>query len=45
MFDTVGNLFEKVVTKKLPYKAKELPKQPTDDYASHVLLLVSKIKV
>lgn len=29
---TVGNLFEKVVTKKLPYKAKELPKQPTDDY-------------
>jgi hypothetical protein len=30
---TVGNLFEKVATKKLPYKAKELPKQPTDDYA------------
>lgn len=29
---TVGNLFEKVTTKKLPYKAKELPKQPTDDY-------------
>ena len=29
---TVGNLFEKVATKKLPYKAKELPKQPTDDY-------------
>ena len=29
---TVGDLFEKVVTKKLPYKAKELPKQPTDDY-------------
>ena len=29
---TVGNLFEKIVTKKLPYKAKELPKQPTDDY-------------
>lgn len=29
---TVGNLFEKVSTKKLPYKAKELPKQPTDDY-------------
>lgn len=28
----VGNLFEKVVTKKLPYKAKELPKQPVDDY-------------
>ena len=28
---TVGNLFEKVTTKKLPYKAKELPKQPTDD--------------
>lgn len=29
---TVGDLFEKVITKKLPYKAKELPKQPTDDY-------------
>lgn len=29
---TVGNLFEKVTTKKLPYKAKELPKQPADDY-------------
>ncbi len=29
---TVGNLFERVATKKLPYKAKELPKQPTDDY-------------
>lgn len=29
---TVGNLFEKVATKKLPYKAKELPKQPTEDY-------------
>lgn len=29
---TVGNLFEKVTTKKLPYKAKELPKQPTDDF-------------
>lgn len=29
---TVGNLFERVETKKLPYKAKELPKQPTDDY-------------
>ena len=28
----VGNLFERVETKKLPYKAKELPKQPTDDY-------------
>lgn len=28
----VGNLFEKVVTKKLPYKAKELAKQPVDDY-------------
>ena len=28
----VGNLFEKVATKKLPHKAKELPKQPTDDY-------------
>lgn len=28
----VGNLFERVETTKLPYKAKELPKQPTDDY-------------
>ena len=28
----VGNLFERVKTKKLPYKAKELPKQPTEDY-------------
>ena len=28
----VGSLFERVETKKLPYKAKELPKQPTDDY-------------
>lgn len=28
----VETLFEKINTKKLPYKAKELPKQPTDDY-------------
>ena len=28
----VGNLFERVKTKKLPYKAKELPKQPTEEY-------------
>ena len=28
----VGALFERVETKKLPYKAKELPKQPTEDY-------------
>ena len=28
----VGDLFERVETKKLPYKAKELPKQPIDDY-------------
>ena len=28
----VGNLFDKVKTNKLPYKAKELPKQPIDDY-------------
>ena len=28
----VGNIFERVETKKVPYKAKELPKQPTDDY-------------
>ena len=26
------SLFERVETKKLPYKAKELPKQPTEDY-------------
>ena len=28
----VGNLYERVKTKKLPYKAKELPKQPTEEY-------------
>lgn len=28
----IGDLFERIDTKKLPYKAKELPKQPTDDY-------------
>lgn len=28
----VGNLFERIQTEKLPYMAKELPKQPTDDY-------------
>ena len=28
----IGKLFERIDTKKLPYKAKELPKQPTDDY-------------
>lgn len=28
----VGNLFERIETKKLPYKAKELPKQPTEEY-------------
>lgn len=28
----IGELFERVDTKKLPYKAKELPKQPIDDY-------------
>lgn len=28
----VGDLFEKVATKKLSYKAKELPKQPIDNY-------------
>ncbi len=27
----IGNLFERVGTKKLPYKAKELPKHPADD--------------
>ena len=28
----LGNLFEKVETKKLPFKAEELPKQTTDNY-------------
>lgn len=28
----VGNLFERIKTKKLSYKAKELPKQPTEEY-------------
>lgn len=28
----VGNLFERIETKKLPYKAKELPKQPAEEY-------------
>lgn len=28
----IGNLFEKITTKKLPYKAKELPKQATKEY-------------
>lgn len=28
----MGDLFEKVKTKKLPYKAKELPKEPTGNY-------------
>lgn len=28
----LGTLFDRVDTKKLPYKAKELPKQPADDY-------------
>lgn len=28
----VGDLFDRVNTKKLPYKAAELPKEPTDDY-------------
>ena len=28
----VGTVFERVETKKLPYKAKELPKQPSEDY-------------
>ena len=28
----VGKLFERVHTKKLPYKAKELPKQPIEDH-------------
>ncbi len=27
----IGTLFEKLKTKKLPYKAKELPGEPTDD--------------
>ena len=28
----LGNLFEKIKTEKLPYKAKELPKRVTDEY-------------
>lgn len=28
----MGDLFERVKTKKLPYKAKELPKEPTENY-------------
>lgn len=28
----IGKLFDRISTNKLPYKAKELPKQPTDDY-------------
>lgn len=28
----MGELFERIKTKKLPYKAKELPKQPTGEY-------------
>jgi hypothetical protein len=28
----MGDLFERIKTKKLPYKAKELPKQPTENY-------------
>ncbi|WP_302988686.1 restriction endonuclease subunit S [uncultured Muribaculum sp.] len=28
----IGDLFERVETKKLTYKAKELPKRPTDNY-------------
>ena len=28
----IGDLFERINTNKLPYKAKELPTQPTDDY-------------
>ena len=28
----IGVLFEKIKTNKLPYKAKELPKTPTDNY-------------
>lgn len=28
----VGNLFDRIETKRLPYKAKELPKYPIDDY-------------
>lgn len=33
----MGDLFERVNTKKLPYKAKELPKEPTDNYNLPVL--------
>ena len=33
----IGNLFEKVKTKKLSYKAKNLPKEPVKDYILPVL--------
>lgn len=42
---TVGNLFEKVATKKLPYKAKKLPNNRLMIMCFHVLPPVSKIKV
>lgn len=29
---TIGSLFSRISTKKLPYKAKELPTEPTGDY-------------
>lgn len=33
----IGDYFERVKTKKLPYKAKELPKEPTGEYILPVL--------
>ncbi|MGF0095781.1 restriction endonuclease subunit S [Peptoniphilus sp. SGI.035] len=33
----MGDLFERVKTKKLPYKAKELPKEPIDNYTLPLL--------
>ncbi|MDY6065754.1 MAG: restriction endonuclease subunit S [Finegoldia sp.] len=33
----MGDLFDRVKTKKLPYKAKELPKEPTENYTLPLL--------
>lgn len=33
----IGNLFERIKTKKLPYKAKDLPKDPIGEYILPVL--------
>ncbi len=33
----LGNLFKRIKTNKLPYKATELPKEPKDEYTLHCL--------